>query len=78
MKNWGNNNIDTTQYSQINKIIVKQSIKFYCKAWQHRNESYFNESKYKEYMIEWNSNLINEINNSNKTDMPKMIQNDVK
>ena len=43
MKNWKNNNTETMQYLQVNKIIVKESIKFYSKAWKYRNEAYYNE-----------------------------------
>ena len=57
MKNWYANDWNTRMYHQINKIILKNIIKFYCKAWQYRNEVYFNTDKQKEYLKEWFENI---------------------
>ena len=37
----------------LNKIIVKHSIAFYSKAWNHRNQILYKPEKYKQYIVEW-------------------------
>ena len=50
-KNWENiSNNQPKKMHTLNKIIVKHSIKFYSKAWNHRNEVKHNPHKYKEFV----------------------------
>ena len=51
---------------KINKVIVKQSITFYSKAWVHRNEIIYDNRKYHEHMIEWYRRIVEEVEKGNK------------
>ena len=53
-KNWINiNEPPPMKMHTINKVIIKQSVIFYAKAWRHRNEILHDPNFNKEYTIKW-------------------------
>ena len=62
VRNWLNVQDDQQmEMKQMNKIIVKISMMFYSKAWQHCNEVLHDKDKYREHVIEWHRRLNKEI-----------------
>ena len=56
VKDWYGDEEDCESYPEINKIIVKKSVEFYAKCWDHRN-SCLNESETKRKMVmDWHEN----------------------
>ena len=54
VKNWLNMQDEQwLETKQMNKVVVKISMMFYSKVWQHRNEVLHDNRKYHEYVIEW-------------------------
>ena len=58
----------------LNKIIVQHSIKFYSKAWNHRNEVKHNPQKYKEFMRNWYENVIEMVQHENRPELSKYVR----
>ena len=54
---------------KINKVIVKQSITFYSKAWVYWNEIMHDNGKYCKYMIEWYRLIVEEVEKGDKSSM---------
>ena len=59
--------------SIINKIIIKQSVLFYAKAWKHRNEVMHDPAKYCLFVIDWYKNVVESIERDNKPEMHKYL-----
>ena len=59
---------------RLNKILVKECVKFYLKAWAHRNKTLCNPDKHKQHVREWHKNIVTMINESNKPEMKKYVQ----
>ena len=64
----------TKTMKDINKIFVKHSVKYYSKAWKHRNDILHSNEVYRKYVIEWNSNLVSMIQTGNKPEMRKYLR----
>ena len=48
VKNWRNvNEMQNKTMKRLNKMLVKECVKFYSKAWVHRNETLHNPDKHK-------------------------------
>ena len=62
------------EYEKMNKIIVKQSVSFYSKAWSSRNKVFHDEDKYRKYLTTWNKRIVQMINEGNKPEMNKYIR----
>ena len=60
--------------NKLNKIIVKQSVLLYSKAWSIRNEVFHDEDTYRRYVISWNKQLTQMITEGNKPEMNKYIR----
>ena len=63
--------IQPKRVSQINKIIVKQSVLFYAEAWKNRNDIMHNQDNYRSFVIDWYNKVIALIERDNR---PKMIK----
>ena len=59
---------------KINKIIVKNSITFYLKAWTQRNEVMHNSEKYQNYVIEWHRRIVEAIDKGDKPSMRTYVE----
>ena len=59
---------------KVNKIIVKQSMVFYLKAWKNRNDIMHNSGRYREHVIDWHKRLIKEIEKGNKPSIRKYVR----
>ena len=59
---------------QMNKVVVKISMTFYSKAWQHQNEVLHDNRKYREYVIEWHRQLNDKIEKGHKLNMKKYVR----
>ena len=57
-----------------NKMIAKLSVVFYSKVRMQRNEMLYNNRKYREYVIEWYSNLVEAIEKGSKPSMKKYVR----
>ena len=60
--------------TKLNQIIIKQSVLFYSKAWNHRNEILHTPEKYREYVVEWNERIIQKIELGKKPEMIKYLR----
>ena len=60
--------------TKLNKIIIKKSVIYYSKAWNHQNESLHDPEKYRQYVLEWNEKLILRIEQGNKPEMTKYLR----
>jgi len=75
VKNWLNvNNKQRHVMKRINKIIVKQSVIYYSKAWKNRNDVLHDTEKYREQVIDWHKRLVENIENSNKPSMRRYVR----
>ena len=54
---------------KLNKIIVKCSVIFYSKAWTHRNEIMYDDVKFREFVIDWYKQIVDEIEKGDKPNM---------
>ena len=62
VKNWMDvQQVQSHRMKKINKIIVKNSITFYLKAWMQRNEVMHNSEKYQNYVIEQHRRIVEAI-----------------
>jgi len=72
IKNWVNvQEIQPKHVSQINKIIVKQSVLFYAEAWKNRNDIMHNKDNYRTFVIDLYNKVIALIERDNR---PKMLK----
>ena len=70
MKKWLNVNLAQNHaMKEINKIIVNKSVKFYSKAWMHRNEIFHKLEAYRSHVIDWYERLKNEILEGNRPNL---------
>jgi hypothetical protein len=75
VKNWLNvHNKQRHVMKRINKIIVKQSVIYYSKAWKNRNDVLHDTEKYREHVIDWHKRLVENIENSNKPSMRRYVR----
>ena len=58
----------------LNKIIVRQSMLFYAKAWRYRNEVLHDPLKHKSFVIEWHKKIIDLINRENRPEMKRHVR----
>ena len=59
---------------KVNKIIIKQIIVFYSKAWKNRNDVMHNSGRYREHVIDQDKRLIEEIEKGNKPSIRKYVR----
>ena len=72
VKNWLNMQDEQwLETKQMNKVVVKISVTFYSKVWQHQNEVLHDNGKYSKYVIEWHRQLNDEIEKGYKLNMKK-------
>ena len=57
----------------INKVIVRHSVKFYAKAWQHRNDIVHDPIKCRSFVIDWCEKIKDLIIAENRPDMKKYL-----
>ena len=57
VKDWEGANFNCVKYSQLNKIVIVNAVKFCNQCWKHRNEEFHNEEKQRVRMINWYNNL---------------------
>ena len=76
VKNWMNieERNTTTKMKKMNKVLVKQSVIFYSKAWAHRNKILHDQETYRKYMIDWYQNIKIMIEISDKPDMRRYLR----
>ena len=75
VKNWMNaQHMQTYWMRRANKMIAKLSMVFYSKAQIHRNKILHDNGKYREYVIEWYSNLVEAIEKGSKPSMKKYMR----
>ena len=76
VKNWLNIQEPQRYWMHVvNKIIVKQSVMFYSRAWSHRNEVMHDKDIYRKYMIKWYERIVEEIEKGDKPDMKIYVRN---
>ena len=49
-----------------NKMIVKACMKFYSKAWSHRNDVFHNKEKHKVFISEWYESIQESMQKGNQ------------
>ena len=59
---------------KLNKIIVKQSVLFYSKAWVHRNKVLHSAEKYQTHVVNWYNRLVEMIQSGNKPSVKKYVR----
>ena len=75
VKNWINvNEKQSHLMAKLNKIIVKQSVLCYSKAWVHRNEVLHSAEKYRTHVMDWYNRLVEMIQNGNKPSVKKYVR----
>ena len=75
VKNWMDmQQVQSHRMKKINKIIVKNSIIFYLKAWTQRNEVMYNSEKYQNYIIEWYRRIVEAIKKGDKPNMRTYVE----
>ena len=75
VKHWGylekrQNNV----IKSIHKIVVKQCVAFYSKAWCLRNEVFHYSENYRKCVIEWHTKLKEKIERENRPEMRKHVR----
>ena len=66
--------IQPKRASQINKIIVKQSVLFYAEAWKNRNDIMHNQDNYRTFVIDWYNKVVALIERDNRPEMLKYLR----
>ena len=51
VKDWVEADFNCKQYSELNKIVIANAVKFYNQCWKHRNEEFHNERKQRVRMV---------------------------
>ena len=61
VKDWEGADFHCEKYSELNKILVANAVRFYNECWKDRNEWYFNERKQKERVVKWYHEIKREV-----------------
>ena len=75
VKHWGylekrQNNV----IKSIHKIVVKQCVAFYSKAWSQRNEVFHDSENFRKFVIEWHTPLKENIEHENRPEMRNCVR----
>ena len=60
VKDWIAADFNCEQYSELNKIVIVNAVKFYNQCWKHRNREFHNERKQRTRIVNWYKNLKTE------------------
>ena len=74
-KNWQNPlEIQPKKMIEVNKIIVRNSVRFYSAAWKQRNDTLHSPENYKMFVTNWYENIIDLINRENRPEMKRYLR----
>ena len=75
VKNWEDSNeTQPKKMHNTNKVIARHSVKFYAKAWQHRNDVMHDPVKHRSFVIDWYEQIKDLILAEKSPDIKKYLR----